>query len=84
MPENPLCAQYTPWMDHGVNINECLEIFKGKCGESLAVYYQQDCPWGGYPCAVDDGEGRWKAPDPTPEQKLAQNCLQQDREVEKG
>lgn len=78
MSDNPLCSQYTPWMDHGVNINECLEIFKGKCGDSLAPHYKQACPWGGYPCGVATGEGTWKAP----ERALAENVAEQDTGVE--
>ena len=57
-----LCEQYQSWMDHGVLINECLEYYQGLCHESMSPHDGCECPWNGYPCPVDDGEGRWKAP----------------------
>lgn len=56
------CQWYTSWMDHGVNITECLEFYKGDCHESLSPHNGFNCPWKGYPCPADTGEGRWKAP----------------------
>lgn len=57
------CPDYQSWMDHGVNITQCLEYFRGQCGAELSPHYKQDCPWpNGYPCGITDGEGRWKAP----------------------
>jgi len=51
-------------MDHGVNVTQCLEYYKGKCGAELSEHYQAPCPYPhGYPCPADDGTGRWKSPD---------------------
>ena len=47
----PECDWYTPWYDHGVMINECLEFYQGICHEPLSAYADQPCPWAGYPCA---------------------------------
>lgn len=75
MTKSP-CENYTPWIDHGLQITQCLEFWKGQCGESLSPHYKQDCPWAnGYPCPVDTGEGRWKAP----ERALVENVAEQDR-----
>ena len=72
------CENYTSWMDHGVNINECLEFYQGKCGEPMSPHASCDCPWSGYPCPADDGEGRWKAP----ERVLVENVAMMDNAVE--
>jgi len=77
------CDFYESWTDRGLQIMQCLEFWEGQCNEPMSPHYKCDCPWpNGYPCPADDGEGRWKAPTPTPEQILARNCLRDDREVE--
>ena len=79
----PPCDHYTPWIDSGLQTMQCLEFWEGFCNEPMSPHYNQDCPWpNGYPVCPDQGEGRWKAPEPTPEQMLARNCLRKDVEVE--
>lgn len=62
---NPMskCQHYQSWMHHGVNINECLEYYQGKCHDTLSPRNGKPCPFNGYPCPADTGEGRWKPPD---------------------
>jgi len=76
------CQNYTSWMDHGVLINQCLEFYKGMCSELLSPHNGDVCPWAGYPCPADDGEGRWKAPLLSPDELLAQRVGELDKEVD--
>ena len=80
MEKNCPCPFYQAWrdMEPGLPIAECVEIYKGLCGETLSPHDGDACPWGGYPLGPDDGEGRWKAP----EARLVENVAKLDNQVE--